>query len=662
MISYNRYLRKLRTDKGLSLKEAAKDSGVRRRYLYLYEQGYRMPPYKDMEKLSRLYKSDLAEYFFYEDISFPEPFDEPLPEKSQRSSKYREKLPRFLLVFGLLMLAAGALIGSIPQDMLQSFYGTNYRDLHDMIADYGTFTTDMHGSSGKKELYREEENGGFTVITANLDAGNYQTDFFNAQRDFEDYRFINCSIGHQYSENRIYLTGINAEGMQVKSEGTLKDDGTADMMTVLVDGMVAPELVPIMNKAASNASDRFTSMLQEVLYEDQITVNKILKEREMGASIEITLSDLSLKLIYLGVILAGFMLSFYLAGKMKDIVLGDIYFVALKPRMREELGSDMHFGPFITDYNMIIISFLFIMLGAMQLFSGSLASMSLFRHMGLNSEQIADFGSQCFYIGIFLMSYIQMDIFTSDQQIVRSMCFCLSTFLTIYVVEIITYRIFTLRGSSVLTAVMQSIPGNIFGVLALEYLSSLILFYTPEFAKKSRKHTYIWRSLSLIPLLLTVMLYHFGNGRSQLIADSIRPFFQYFCPSLFLPFIFAQYLCMYAVYSLRVFFARKYGVRRAKFYVDGNKFQMLRNLLVVGIVIVISAVEYLLRNNQYAIMLGLGSNASIIATVPFLLLYHRHMGKRSLRFERFTRVVYYISVNSYVISAMLKLILVLIFL
>ncbi len=662
MISYNRYLSKLRADKGLSLKEAAKASGVRRRNLYLYEQGYRMPPYKDMEKLSRLYKNNLAEYFFYEDISFPDPFDEPLPEKPQQFSKLREKLPRFLMFFGLFMLAVGALIGSIPQDMLQSFYGTNYRYLHNMIADYGTFTTDLHESSGKKELYREEENGGFTVITANLHTGSYQSEFFNTQRDFEDYRFINCSIGYKYSENRIYLTGINAEGMNVNSEGTLKDDGTADMLAVLVDGEVASELIPEINKAASNASDMITSMLQKVLYDEQITLTQILKEREMGASIERTLSRFSLKLIYYGVILAGFMLSFYLAGKMKNIVLGDIYYVALKPRLREELGSDMHFGPFITDYNMIIISFLFILLGAVQLFSGNLAAMPLFRNMGFNSEQIADFGSRCFYIGIFLMSYIQMDIFTSDQQIVRSMCFCLSTFLTIYLVEIITYRIFALSGSSVLAAVMQSIPGNIFGVLALEYLCSLILFYTPEFAKKSRRHTYIWRCLSMIPLLLTVMLYHFGNGRSRLIADSIRPFFQYFCPSMFLPFIFAQYLCMYAVYWLRVFFARKYGVRRAKFFVDGNKFQMLRNLLVIGIVIVISAVEFLLRNNEYAIMLGLGSNAYIIATVPFLLLYHRHMGKRSLRFERFSRIVYYISINSYVISAMLKLILVLILL
>lgn len=80
------------------------------------------------------------------------------------------------------------------------------------------------------------------------------------------------------------------------------------------------------------------------------------------------------------------------------------------------------------------------------------------------------------------------------------------------------------------------------------------------------------------------------------------------------------------------------------------------------IVIGISAVEYMLSSNQYAIMLGLGSNASIIVTVPFLLLYHRHMGKRSERFERFTRIVYYISDNSYVFSGLLKLLLVLILL
>ncbi|MBQ1532887.1 MAG: helix-turn-helix transcriptional regulator [Solobacterium sp.] len=662
MISYNRYLTKLRTDKGLSLKEAAAASGVKRRSLYLYEQGYRMPPYKDMEKLSRFYGSDLAEYFFYEDISFPDPFDEPDPENPKKLRKQQEPLSKFLLVFGLVMVAMGILTGHFPKDMLETLYGKNYRSLHETIAKDGSFTTDLYESSEKKELYRRDENGGFTVLTADLVSGFHRTEFFNTQRDFEDYRFLNFSFGNKYSEDTIYVTGMSADGQYLQGEGTLRDDGHAEISYLTLNGEQAPELLPDMNRAAGIAAGRITSAVQEALDNDQITLTEILAEREMGASTESALSGLSLRLIYLGVILAGFMLSFYLAGRMKDIVLGDIYFVALKPRLREELGSDMHFGPFITDYNMIIISFLFILLASVQLFSGSLASLSLFRHMGFNAEQISEFGSECFYIGIFLMSYIQMDIFTSDKQIVRSMCFCLSTFLTIYVIEIITYSIFTLSGSSVLAAVMQSIPGNIFGVLALEYLCSLILFYTPEFAKKSRKHTYIWRSLSLIPLLLTIILYNFGNGGSRLIADNIRPYFQYFCPSLFMPFIFAQYLCMYVTYSLRVFFARKYGVRRAKFFVDGNKFQMLRNLAVVGIVFVISAIEYLLRNNQYAIMLGLGSNASIIATIPFLLLYHRHMGKRSPRFERFTRVVYYISVNSYVLSAMLKLILILIFL
>lgn len=662
MISYNRYLRKLRTDQGLSLKEAAKASNIKRRSLFLYEQGYRMPSYKDMEKLSRFYKSDLAEYFFYEDISFPDPFDEPDPEKPKQFRKNRERMPGFLLVFGLIIIAMGALTASIPADMINTLYGPNYRKLHEHIAIDGTFTTDLHESSEKKEIYRRDENGGFTVLTADLSYSFYQTEFFNTQRDFEDYRFINFSIGNRYSKDLIYVTGMNRDGQYLQGEGTLGDDGSAEINYVTLNGKQALELLPDLNRAANIAVSRITSVVREAIDDDQITLNTVLADREMGASTEKTLSKLVLRLVYIGIIFSGFMLSFFLAGKMKNIILGDIYFVALKPRLREELGSDMHFGPFITDYNMIIISFLFILLGAVQLFSGTLASMSLFRHLGLNSEQIAEIGSECFYIGIFLMSYIQMDIFTSDKQIVRSMCFCLSTFLTIYAVEIITYRVFTKSGSSVVAAVMQSIPGNIFGVLALEYLCSLILFYTPEFAKKSCKNTYIWRSLSLIPLLLTVMVYHFGNGRSQLITESIRPYFQYFCPSMFLPFIFAQYLCMYAVYSLRVFFARKYGVRRAKFYVDGNKFQMLRNLLVVCIVIMISVIEYLLRNNQYAIMLGLGSNASIIVTVPFLLLYHRHMGKRSAKFERFTRVVYYLSANSYVFSAMLKLILVLLFL
>ncbi len=86
----------------------------------------------------------------------------------------------------------------------------------------------------------------------------------------------------------------------------------------------------------------------------------------------------------------------------------------------------------------------------------------------------------------------------------------------------------------------------------------------------------------------------------------------------------------------------------------------MRNLFRNAYIILLSVVCMVMM--VYAIMLGLGSNASIIVTVPFLLLYHRHMGKRSERFERFTRIVYYLSANSYVFSGLLKLLLVLIFL
>ena len=236
MISYNRYLTKLRTDKGLSLKEAAAASGVKRRSLYLYEQGYRMPPYKDMEKLSRFYGSDLAEYFFYEDISFPDPFDEPDPENPKKLRKQQEPLSKFLLVFGLVMVAMGILTGHFPKDMLETLYGKNYRSLHETIAKDGSFTTDLYESSEKKELYRRDENGGFTVLTADLVSGFHRTEFFNTQRDFEDYRFLNFSFGNKYSEDTIYVTGMSADGQYLQGEGTLRDDGHAEISYLTLNG------------------------------------------------------------------------------------------------------------------------------------------------------------------------------------------------------------------------------------------------------------------------------------------------------------------------------------------------------------------------------------------------------------------------------------------
>ncbi|MCR5229456.1 MAG: helix-turn-helix transcriptional regulator [Solobacterium sp.] len=658
MISYNRYLYNLRKEKGLTRAEASKASGVSAHFLRLYEEGFRIPSFRHLEKLSLYYEDDLIERFFYEDISFPEPLEDPLSSGSSKSHKKPGIIHILLIALSALILWFGFSYRN-RLDREGKNYGPKYRQLINLVRDRGTFTTNYYKAEMLREISDADDHS-FAEISVDFAGLYYDSSFISVLRNRDGFRVITCQFGYDNSRDDIYLTAVTDDGLLVTAGGKYYGGKKADILELTVsagssdhkDIMIDSETLA---DAVGEASENMDRMLGNRLGSDT-TLYEILSERELGASTDRRLNFLSYLFIYGGIILLGILLSEFFYKLFRNVIPGDIYYVSLKHRKRQELRSDIHFGPFIIESYMLVIALLLLLFSLVRFLSSAVAATGVLETIGITADNLTSIGTNAFYIGMFLMSLTQMDIFISDRQLIRNLIYCLGAYITIYALEAFTYSFFVNIGASVLSSMSENIPGNIFGVNAMEYLCALFLFFTPEFLKKNRVLTVLWRICSVIPMLVVFYIYIVGNAYSVIFFEEPSPYFRLLVPPRYFPLAIITFLVIYITYFMRVYYARKYGVRRAKFYLDSNSFQMTKNMFVCSLIVIMAAAEYLLQNNEYAKIIGFNGNYSIIFTVPLLLFYHRHIGRRNKAFDRITRYAYYIIINSYVAVTALKLI------
>ncbi len=652
MISYNRYLYKLRKEKGLTRAEAAKASGVGQHFLRLYEEGFRIPSFRHMEKLSVFYEDDLIERCFYEDCSFPEPLEDSYGDLDEEFYKKPGIVHLILVFLSVLILFAGFNLRN-RIDRSGKNYGAPYQELIEQVKNRGTFTTNFYKAEMLREISEKGDNS-FSVITVDFAGLYYDSTFFSVIRNFDGFKFVNCQFGYLYRNDEFYLTAMSENGAFITAAGQYNGNSNISIEEYTCENGDVQNLPARLENAIIKASENMDSMLQKRLNRD-IGIYEILQERELGAMTDRRLNFLSYLFIYSGIILLGITLSVYIYRTFRQVIPGDIYYVSLKDRPRQELRSDIHFGPFIIESYMLVIALFLLLFSLIRFLSSSVASTGILQSFGITPDQLSEIGSNIFYTGMFLMSLIQMDIFISDRQLIRNLVYCMGTYLTIYALEAVAYNFFASMGASVLSSISEKIPGNVFGVNALEYLCALFLFFTPEFVKKSRRRTIIWRACSVIPMLAVLLVYIIGNGYAAFFYKEPNPYFRLLVPARYFPLAIITFIVIYITYFMRVYYARKYGVRRAKFYLDSNSFQFMKNLFVCTLIILMAAAEYLLKNNQYAKLLGLGGNQMIILTVPLILMYHRHIGRRNRGFDRMTRYLYYLIINSYTVATAVEL-------
>ncbi len=188
-------------------------------------------------------------------------------------------------------------------------------------------------------------------------------------------------------------------------------------------------------------------------------------------------------------------------------------------------------------------------------------------------------------------------------------------------------------------AMLLILPGNIvWSILAFNLLVGA-LFSTPLFKEPTKKKYILYRLTALIPIS-----YMAASVIIQIGTNTCGWVIPFEITSLFFTKAisitgFAILYC-FAIYFYRKFVYKKYGKENAEIYQNGRRYIFIKNLIVASIVAVIGIVDIVIFKVWPDNPLKCGGNYILLIGIPLMLFYHPHMGKRNGTWDLVFTILY----------------------
>ncbi len=671
--SFNEILYQKRTEKGMSKKEFARFLGVPTLFYRYYENGYVKPGKKYVEQISDKLGFDYSMYFVGLS-SYPSA----LPEKMTRFEKwYRILLSKLWvkLAFVVLLLLSITTIGvSFAKNNeitthADQFYSEKYLQFVDEVREKGTTTFSLLHELTRPEIHHSDNEKYVSISTSTetfaiRDLNAYVR--YKGENDSIYYIVPNSATGSlnyinvQYVDYLTldkYISTFTIQDFNfVFSDSIKHEDGeTLDSSNELYN-TVKTKMVSKIDQVNTD----FTSLIKEKTGMDYDFYKELLVDHKEGANKNLFAEIMSLVMGIIGIGLTGLFLfailfSFFFGIKeeKKKLELGRVDSIAIDEEPKKNaspfkvtdkqkqnvamMGKDIPFFPFLPETVLEIIGICLIALGSVRIF---LNIELLFYSSGVTQEMYNQTSTnlfRLFTVGMFLLYFIDFDIFLDDSRSLRNFFLYGIVFFGLYFIEciLIEYLAKT-RGLIFLLRDYYVVPNN-FGTISCYFGIMFFLFYTPKNIN-TKKKTIIFRLMCLIPIawivVSTVIFENYKalgldfNTWQVYFFDSERPQFSLLCVSY-----------LVGLYLIRLYFKRKYGVEAATRFFNGNRFYYIKNIFICLIVAAIGVNEYILRNYSSNIK-GIGSYYQIVYLIPMLLFYHPHLGKRCKPLDYFTLILY----------------------
>ena len=361
---------------------------------------------------------------------------------------------------------------------------------------------------------------------------------------------------------------------------------------------------------------------------------------------------------YFGIILSGlniFILAYALlygtTRKGEKIYKTAKFDVAVDEVSR--MKTDIKFTPFIPETILEIVGILLVFIGSFRLvfYTSSVLTGNSSAVIGTSTGTEL---MQTFMVGMFLLYFVDFDIFMDDKRVLRNIVLYSVIFFCLYGLENLIYRVLDIDSIVGQLSAFIAMP-NMFGSIAGYYCIMLFLFFTPKFIKK-KWQLIVYRCLSIIPAVCIFVSWYLYNGYNVLFsADWPRELRNLFNAEK-IPFSILAISYLFGLYLMRLFFVWRYGKDRATTFFNGNKFLWIKNIMVSLIIIVIGIVEVCLKDNPTAHKLGLGMYWNILFLIPLLLFYHPHKGPRNIILD-WTTLFFYIIAISFAYVAVILMVL-----
>ena len=633
MNSYNLTLRNLREAKHLSIRECAKQIGIHAFSLYFYEEGYFKPTKKAKKKIEEYFKTTLS----VEGVD-----SYPCPTKVEENNKMNKKsLLRRRIIFGALSLlmasfvVTGGVLFSRSTNNIDPYYGETYIALRTNVEIRGTLGHDLVTGLEYYQVERSTTDQQASIIFYSTDNLLYFNEVSYSCSDTDEgfgigrYHFIFGGPLGQHSNICNFTYGSLTTGTYFQCNFVYNNEPVTKVenFVVRVQGHQQVDETTAINfinkKLANMESFISNSLFYEILSREVSFYNDFLPAREQGR-----VTNYVLQIVGLSFMIPGIILFFLFFGIFTRLMI-----INIKPRLVSTTGlvdKDEH-KPLPQDINMFIgipDFFVLIVSRAITVISISLMIFGFIGSLGI--LKLPSFFSHPTYLsslrisllaGIFLNHFIVLGRHKRPDALLKKIIYNLYLFLFLATMETAIIAITNAWGYDFASIIYQYLPGNIFQVIAVQYIIYLFLFFQPPFFNKERKLIrYGWHALSLIPLGFLIASYFISNSYMLVYGVKENLYINFWFPNGFLPLSIVSTLFMYTTFALSLLREKKYGIRNSQIYSYGDRHTLIENLVCVGFIILVGLFDLLFIHNQYGYYLGLGYNQWIFTLIPFIIL------------------------------------------
>ena len=629
MNNYNAHLYGLRTEANLSLKAAAKGIGISRIKLYFFENGYFRPSKKDLKKINDFYKSDVS---LKGDNAYPAPTADKVITTDKKDYKKKRIVFGALSFFFLIPIITGAVLFKSSTNNKRGFYGPTYNAVHDKVKQFGDIGHDL--VTGLQYHYLSDDNSESTVVfyeTTNIlyfNECSYSKTLLSSDFQLNRIRFhfgsnlgvssYNCTFTYGgLSEGTFYSCNFKYEGKPVTKATNFKH---------IIDGSkvaTKEDAIACINAHLENAEASLSALMSKSLLTEISFYKDFLKDREHGRLVNAGLQITGLILLYSGIIAFFIIFAIFL----------NLMLMNIKPRLvssRPQAYANRTKAPLPKDINMPvgIPDFIVVILArVMRYFGIAYLVLALVGKTGipflnlLGNANVLSAMKVVILMGVFLEQFVMIGRIKKPSTLFYEIIYYLGVFLLIATLETVSISITNEWGYNLAPLVFKYLPGNIYQVVAIQYVIFLFLFFQPSFLPMENKRVrIIWHSLAIIPFAFLVTSHILSNRYNLVYGVKQNIFTNIWFPNGTLSLSIVVTLFMLLTFVGRLFVEQKYGQHKGQLYFYSDRYTILENLICVGLILVAALIDLAFMNSQYGYYLGLGSNAWMFILIPVIAL------------------------------------------
>lgn len=631
-ISYNKFLYDKRKELNLGKRKFAKLLNINLFHYHLLENGYIKPNKKDIKKISKYFDLDFNIYL--EGFNhYPDNLNN-IKYNRFTNFMYHSFTKKWVRIT-LLILAITCIITTILGFVLHTRFNQNRLNLQD-----GKIVEFNDAIIEKGESNFSISNFSFPIITQTYDIGEennekavsikskYNSKYLDLafQEIFwvDDYRFAIDFAGSIQDTYTWDVYSYNYDTSETYAFLFIDQDGERSF---LGEGPAVDALKPILED--HDIYNDFDNLIKEKLglgitfKEVQSLIYEAAQKHKTAGNITRNVAVITLFLSFVFVFLYGFS-AIYKKEKNEihsfnhsDALLGIECFGT-------NIKKDIRIFPFIPETLLRLTAFFFVFIGALRIVFltmnvGDYSAENLVSAKELLSIQM---------MGMFLIFYINFDIFMKDNRIFRNLLLYPLLFLFLYMIEAYLLSAITAE-QSIISMVLDrfSFP-NPFGTATCYFLMIVFLFLTPNYIN-TKKKLIIYRSLVIIPIVIIITSFILSNID---VLYGVK-FPNYWVKLLFVgdrfPLSILAITYLVSLFFIRLYYKKKYGEKNAERYFNGNRFIFTKNLLAASLIIIIWGFEMMFKGNATLNKMGIGINTPLIILAPLVLLYHPHKNARN---------------------------------